>query len=564
MSSKLKLYLGRKVIDSLHKTTRISPLELQHLIQIGNTNGNDKIELSLPVNILEAQLGVTNVTEILKIEPDDIIKNIQLVRDRANRKIAFEIDRYIFVKDVMENCSLPDLNFKPRNVLVEYSSPNIAKPFHFGHLRSTIIGNFIGNLNDFLRNKVTKLNYLGNWGTQYGFIKLGVNDLKYSLQDIEKNPLQLLYQCYVHANKLAENNPRYTEEAKKIFAELEGGSEEEINNWQQFMEFSKLDLIETYKRLGITFDVYNFESDYKAQQIKDVLTVLRKKNIIHKDKDGKETALIGDRNVTVVKSDGTTLYLTRDIAAALDRFKKYNFDKMYYVVDSSQSDHFHALKNILYKMDLPWANRITHVKFGRILGMSTRKGSAIFLKDILDECRDRMIKKQIESPTTKAPIENGHAADILGVSCIIINDLKRRRQKDYEFVWDQALQAQGDTGIKLQYAHCRLYNLEDNTGIVPAKECVPEILLEPEAVALTKQLAKFHDILYNANEQLEAYILVNYLFQLCNQINKAFKTLQVKGQSVEIASQRLLLFKTAREVLGNGMTILGLRPLKKM
>ncbi|KAJ8948768.1 hypothetical protein NQ318_017937 [Aromia moschata] len=236
---------------------------------------------------------------------------------------------------------------------------------------------------------------------------------------------------------------------------------------------------------------------------------------------------------------------------------------MLYVVENGQNDHFQALKSIINKMDLPWSDRLTHVRFGRIKGMSTRKGTAVFLKDILDECREIMIKRQIESPTTKIPINDGRVADILGVSCVIINDLKQRRQKDYDFDWDKVLQVQGDTGIKLQYTYCRLHSLEKNSGAIAARECIPEILEEPEALMLLKELAKFHDILYRANEQLEAHILVTYLFQF-NYINKTLKTLQVKGSSPDVASQRLLLFNTAREVLKNGMSILGLHPLTEM
>lgn len=354
--------------------------------------------MSVPLNVLENQVGVTNVNEILKIQPDDIIKNIQLIRDRANRKISFEIDKKIFVKDVMENCAFPELNFKPKTIVVEFSSPNVAKPFHVGHLRSTIIGNFISNLNIFIRNRVTRLNYLGNWGTQFGLIKVGVRDLKYTPEDIQKDPLKLLHYSYVHANKLAEKNPEIFQTAKNEFRKLETSSED-LTEWKNWMEYTKTELDNTYQRLGVTFDEYNYESDYSAKDIQDVMTTLRQKNIIHKDKDGKEIAQIGSRNVTVLKSDGTSLYLSRDIAAAIDRFKKYNFDQMFYVVDNSQSDHFHALKDIIYKMDLPWAHRMFHVKFGRIRGMNTRKGSAIFLKDILDECQNIMVKRQIESPS---------------------------------------------------------------------------------------------------------------------------------------------------------------------
>lgn len=399
MSTKLRLYLGRKVIDSLHKSTKFSPNQLQPLLRVGNSNVEQKIELSLPLNILETHLGVTNVTEILKIEPDDIIKNIEVIKDRANRKISFEIDRKLFMKDVIEHCAVPDFIPEVKNVVVEFSSPNIAKPFHMGHLRSTIIGNFVSNLNSFLKNKVTRLNYLGNWGTQFGFIKVGLEELKYTQKDVESNPLKVLYQSYVHANQLAEKNKTISERARAAFALLENGSKEDLETWRNYMNFSKKELVATYSRLGVAFDEYNYESDYSSKDIQDIVEILRKKNIIHKDKEGKEVALINDRKVSVIKSDGSTLYLTRDIAAAIDRFKKYNFDKMFYVVDNSQSDHFHDLKSILHDMDFPWSDRIVHVKFGRVRGMSSRKGNSVFLKDILNESRDIVLKRQIESPS---------------------------------------------------------------------------------------------------------------------------------------------------------------------
>ncbi|XP_030762815.1 probable arginine--tRNA ligase, mitochondrial isoform X2 [Sitophilus oryzae] len=565
MSSKLKLYIGRKIVDSLHKTTKITPVQLQTLIHVGNPKEKGKIELNLPLNILETSLGITNVNEILKIHPDDIIKSVQLVRDRANRKISFEIDRSIFIKDVIENCYYPEVNFKPKNIVVEYSSPNVAKPFHFGHLRSTILGNFLSNLNLFIKNNVTRINYLGDWGTQFGFIKVGLKDLNYNLDSLKTDPIKILYQCYVHANKMAEKDPEILERAKAEFVKLEQGSANDLKHWQQILNFTKNELVKTYERLGVTFDEYNYESMYSQKDIGDVIDTMRKKHILKKQPDGKEVAEVGtDKTVTVIKSDGSTLYLSRDIAAAIDRFKKYNFDKMYYVVANDQNDHFYALRSILHKMDLPWSDRLVHVKFGRIKGMSSRKGTSVFLQDILDECKELIVKRQIESPTTKVPISNDHISDILGISCVIINDLKQRRQRDYEFDWDKVLQVKGDTGIKLQYTHCRLHSLEENCGVLPAKSCNTSILIENEVVELIKELAKFQDVLHNSLEQLEACILVAYLFHLCNHVSKALKTLQVKGMDPDVAAQRLLLFNTAREVLNNGMRILGLKPLIKM
>lgn len=384
----------------MSKATRFTPVELLPLINIGNTTHSNSFELQLPLNILEDQLGVPNVNEILKIQPDDIIKHIGTKQDRANRKISFEIDRRIFIQDVLESGSKADLNLKPKTIVVEFSSPNIAKPFHLGHLRSTIIGNFVGNINAFIYNKVTKLNYLGDWGTQFGLIKVGVDELKYSPEHIKNNPLKLLYESYVYANKLAEKNPRILEKAREEFSKLEKGSVDELASWKEYMQYSKSELEATYKRLGVVFDEYNYESTYSAKEIKSIINILTEKNVIQKEPDGKLTVKINDhQKVTVVKSDGSTLYITRDVAAAVDRFTKYKFDKMYYVVDNAQSDHFNSLKTILHKMNYSWSDKLHHVKYGRIRGMSTRKGTAVFLRDILDECRDLMIKRQIESPS---------------------------------------------------------------------------------------------------------------------------------------------------------------------
>ncbi|KAK9882098.1 hypothetical protein WA026_018943 [Henosepilachna vigintioctopunctata] len=520
--------------------------------------------MTMPLEILENQLGITNISEILKIHPDDIIKKISFANNKANRNLQFDIERNIFIKDVIENCAKPDFNLKPKTIVVEYSSPNIAKPFHFGHLRSTIIGNFLSNLNKFVYNKVTRLNYLGDWGTQFGFIKVGIDELNYSSRDIKNNPLKLLYESYVYANKLSQKDSSVSERAKSEYSKLEKGSLELQNIWKEYMGYTKDELEQIYKRLGVEFDEYNYESMYNLNNIQNVIQELQSKKVIEKKADGNQVASIDKKVVSILKSDGSTLYITRDIAAAIDRFHKYKFDKMYYIVDNSQSEHFKLLKEMLHRLDLPWANRLHHVKFGRIRGMSTRKGNAIFLKDILDECREIMIQKQLASPTTKVQVKDDETSDILGVSCVIINDLKQRRQKDYEFNWDKVLQAQGDTGIKLQYTHCRLINLQENCGATLPDEFVPEALKEQEVMSLIKCMAKFQDVLYTTEEQHEACILVTYLFHLCNDISKALKVLKIKGTDPDVGAQRLLLFVKCRDVLHAGMSILGLKPLNKM
>lgn len=371
---------------------------MKQLIQIEN-NTDKNIHMSLSLNTLERLFGIPNAHEVLKIQPDDIIKNVQCIKDSKSKHVIFEIDRRLFVKDTIEHCTEPDSNFNKKNIVVEYSSPNIAKPFHVGHLRSTIIGNFIANLHSYYKNNVTRLNYLGDWGTQFGFIKVGIDELKYTNDVIKQNPIKLLYESYVHANKLGESDVKIREKAQQEFSKLEKGSPQILKDWERYVDYTKTELEAIYSRLGVIFDEYHRESMYNVNDIQDIIDTLTNKNILQTQPDGKKVAVVNDRNISILKSDGSSLYLTRDIAAAVDRFKKYKFDKMYYVVENGQNDHFNALKGILQKMDLPWTERLHHVKFGRIRGMSTRKGTAVFLRDILDECQELMVQKQIKSPS---------------------------------------------------------------------------------------------------------------------------------------------------------------------
>nr|CAD7395556.1 unnamed protein product [Timema cristinae] len=407
-----------------------------------------------------------------------------------------------------------------------------------GHLRSTIIGNFISNLHEHLGGKVVRINYLGDWGTQFGLLQVGLNMSNYTDEMIKHNPIQLLYQAYVTANQAAENDSALGAKAREIFKSLEEGSFADIKKWENYRKYTVDELQRIYKRLGVTFDEYEWESMYSTVQIKSVLDQLEEKGILKSEEDGRKVVnLDNNRRATLVKSDGTTLYLTRDIAAALHRYDRHSFDRLLYVVENGQNDHFTALMGTMKQMDLPWAERMRHVKFGRIRGMSTRKGSVVFLKDVLDETRDLMHKKQLESPSISTAEEG---------------EIKVR------------ISLQGDTGTKLQYTHCRLYSLEQNCGAQLPTECDPSVLQETEAVLLVVEVARFDEVLNKSHEELEACVLVSYLFRLCNLTNQAFKVLRIKDQDPHIASQRLLLFHSSRRVLQQGMNILGLKPLNEM
>lgn len=444
-------------------------------------------------------------------------------------------------------------------------SPNIAKPFHVGHLRSTIIGNFISNLTNFINGHVVRINYLGDWGPQFGYTLLGLEQMK---QDISNNNMTIesLHNAYILANQMAKNDLSIHHKAKAIFNNLEcGNSTSNISNlWNEFRLITINELEIIYKRLGIVFDEYDWESKYSKEKIQDVLKKLNKMGILELKEDGSTVVLFNNQKITILKNDNSTLYLTRDIAAALRRYKYYGSEDLFYVVDNTQSKHFYLLKSLIAQIN---SNiNVHHIPFGRIHGMSSRKGQGILLDQLLNQAKSTMNLKRKYSETTKTNlIDDNEVADVLGISAIIINDLKQKRKKDYNFSWESALQVNGDTGIKLQYTHCRLISLEEvNSNITLPDEVIAECFTETVALDLILEICRFEDILTETNQELEACILVNYLFRLSNCINKALKILNVKNSSSTIAQQRILLFRRARETLSTGMKILGLVPLKCM
>lgn len=300
-----------------------------------------------------------------------------------------------------ENPSDYRLTEEPKeNIIVEYSSPNIAKPFHIGHLRSTIIGNFIANVFATYGHNVTRVNYLGDWGTQFGFLKLGMEMSGLSDEEVAKDPIKHLFNAYVQANRMAESDPEFATKAREVFSQMENGELPDLEAWRQYREYTVKEMEQVYGRLGVRFDVYAWESDYRKVNILNQLDLLRKSGYLQVEADGKETFVLDeDVRRPILKSDGSTLYLTRDVAAVVDRQERYKFDRMYYVAGNEQHQHFDSLFKIAKKIGVPNADKLYHVKFGKVEKMSTRKGNVVFLSDILDEIQDLMYNKQINSPS---------------------------------------------------------------------------------------------------------------------------------------------------------------------
>ncbi|XP_043523823.1 probable arginine--tRNA ligase, mitochondrial [Frieseomelitta varia] len=503
------------------------------------------------------------------------IKNINDLRSNfdnvaiKNNIMYFNVLRDNYIKQILENNLFgvrPPLINNNKNIIVEFSSPNIAKPFHIGHLRSTIIGNCIANLNSFLQNQVTKINYLGDWGTQFGYIYIGMKMKNIDNIEMHTDSIKTLYTSYVDANKLAESNPNIHEHAKEIFRQLEFEDNEVYKNWEKIKQFTVVELEKTYKRLSVIFDQYEWESMYTAKKVNKIINKMEEMQLLKLDNNNRKVIAVSEeKNVPIMKSDGTSLYISRDIAAAIDRFERHKFDAMYYIVENGQTDHFNNLIQILHKLNLSWADRLKHVKFGRVHGMSTRKGTAVFLEDILNKAKEIMKERQLEAKTTKIPLDKlDESSDVLGVSGVIIQDLKQNRMNNYKFDWDLMLNMKGDSGIKLQYAHCRLCSLEELSDATLVTECDSALLKEPEVDQLILLISQFDEVVLKSYEELEPCILTIYLFRLCKAINMAWHKLTIKNEPKDLGNQRLLLFHTAKIILAQGMKLLGLTPLEKM
>lgn len=334
------------------------------------------------------------VAKWLQIPFDKSLITSSEVTNKGN--VAFKLDRLQLMTETYKcQNDVKLFDEPPETIIVEFSSPNIAKPFHLGHLRSTIIGNCLANMLKAYGHNVIRINYLGDWGTQFGFLKLGMDMANLPVEEIRKNPIKHLFDAYVNANRLAETDETFRDRARSIFSQMENGQLPDLEAWNQYREYTVNELESVYRRLGVTFDQYEWESQYRKTKIKPVLDKLRAMDLLQSDDDGKQFFMLDDdQRISLLKSDGSTLYLTRDVAAIIERQEKYKFDRMYYVVGNEQHQHFHALFNIARRLDVPNATQSHHIKFGRVEKMSTRKGNVVFLGDLLDEMKEVVRHKQ--------------------------------------------------------------------------------------------------------------------------------------------------------------------------
>src|ERR671931_253408 len=401
-----------------------------------------------------------------------------------------------------------------KTVVIDYSSPNIAKPIAFHHIRSTMIGHALANLYRSQGWRVEGINYLGDWGKQFGLVAVGFQEHG---DPARRGEMAHLVEVYVKANALAEAEPAFDERAGAFFKRMEEGDPEALQLWREFREVSLRDFRKVYGRLGVEFQHYEGESRYQGRMDQVIEEIARKPGV--KESEG---ALIVDLPyeeneppVLLRKKDGSTLYATRDLAAAIDRYERFHFDRALYVVATDQSLHFRQLFRVLKEMGKPWADRLVHVNFGRVGGMSTRKGQIVLLTDVLDEAKSRALEKVEENIKTGRihTADPDGLAEQVGIGAIVFGDLKNRRATDYEFDWEEVLNFEGHSGPYLQYAHARACNILKKGGGAPSAYD-GALLTLPEEQALLRQVARLPSAVADAVEQNEPSHVSRYLLDL--------------------------------------------------
>ena len=510
-----------------------------------------------------------------KLQGEQLFSEISPVNAYVNMFVSREEMMKSTVSEVLEekeNFGRSDIGGN-KKVIVEFSSPNIAKPFHIGHIRSTVIGNSLSKIYDALGYDVFKINHLGDYGTQFGKMICAYRRWG-NREDVINSPIKTLLGYYTKFHVEVEEHPELEDEARAIFTKLEQGSKEEVELWQWFREESLKEFQRVYDMLGIEFDSYNGESFY-SDKMPRFEKELSDKGLLHESKGAQVVDLEEYKLGTALikKSDGSSLYITRDIAAAVYRKENYDFYKNIYVVATQQNLHFQQLFKILELMGYDWANQCVHVPFGMVRleegTMSTRHGRVVFLEDVLNGA----IEKTREIIEEKNPnIENlEEITSQVGIGAVVFNELSNNRIKDYTFKWDQILNFDGETGPYVQYTHARCASLLRKAGEdIVAKAQDPKnvdfalLAKSDSAYELTKLIYAFPGVVEQAGEKYEPSIITRHIIDIAQCFNKFYHDEHIiVDDEVEKISKIALVIATKR-VIATGIGLLGMKAPERM
>lgn len=485
--------------------------------------------------------------------------------------INFFVDKQLFAKKIMEQVSAEDFGASHigdgQTICMDYSSPNVAKNFHVGHLRTTIIGNSLYKIFSKLGYKVERINHLGDWGTQFG--KLIVAYKRWGNKEaIEKDGVSELMNIYVKFHEEAEKDDSLNDEARAWFTRMEQGDEDALAIWEWFKEISLKEYMRIYDLLGVSFDSFNGESFYRDMTSK-VVETLESKNLLV-ESDGAKIVPLDEYDMPpclVTKKDGSSIYATRDLAALLYRHETYNFKKCLYVTGLEQQLHFKQVFKVIELLGYDWYQGLHHIPYGLVSlkegKMSTRKGQVIFAEDILKEAIQRI--REIIAEKNPDLENKEEVARMVGVGAIMFNDLYNQRIKDVIFSWDKILNFDGETGPYVQYTHARAASVLRKAGVSEVGMDIDYSVLTDEAsMALLKELSRFPQVVVDAAEKFEPFVVSRYSVAVAQAFNKFYHDCQINVEDERVKMARLKLVIVTKKVIHDALELLGIGSPEQM
>ena len=562
-----------KISEEISKITKIDKNELYEYIEMPSDNKMGDyafpcfrlaktMKKSPQIIANELKDGISLGNEFEKVEV-------------INGYINFFVNNKKLVENVLEEVEEKRENYgsseigEGKNIVIDYSSPNIAKPFHIGHLRTTILGNSLYKMYKFLNYNCVGINHLGDWGTQ--FAKLIEGYKRWGTEyDIESNPIEELTKIYIRINDLCKEDESVLEQCRDNFKKLEDGDEYCVKIWQKFRELSLKEFQRIYDLLDIQFDSWNGEAFYtdKMQEVKDIL----EKNNKLVESEGARVVDLSKEDMPpciIEKSNGSTTYATRDLAAILYRARTYNFDKALYVTSYEQILHFKQVFETAKYLDLDekYTNGLVHVPYGMVMlktgKMSTRDGNVVKIEDLLKEA---IAKVKIIIENKNPELENKEdIATKVGIGAVIFNDLYNSRIKDEIFDWDIMLNFNGETGPYMQYIYVRTKSVLEKAGYIPKlKDVNLDKLLDEDSVKVIKLLYQFNDKIMQAIEKYEPYIVARYLIEVAKTYSSFYNNNKIICDDKEVQDARIYLTYATGIVLKTGAALIGIKMPDKM
>lgn len=565
----MKKTLCKKVAEVL------TGISYEYLLQIMEIPSDEKMgDYAIPCFSLAKMwhknpvVIAVEIKEVLSAKKDELgIDKVENIGGYCN--IFMDRVQYVkfsITKIMKENYGIEQVG-EGKTICMDYSSPNIAKNFHVGHLRTTIIGNSLYKIHEKLGYQVVRINYLGDWGTQFGKLIVAYKNWS-GKEQVEEKGIEELLRIYVKFNADAEENPKLIDEARAWFVKMEKNDQEAISIWNWFKKISMIEFERVYKLLGISFDSYTGESFYR-DKVLALVEELQEKGLL-KESQGAKIIDLEEYDMPpclITKSDGSSIYHSRDISALLHRKKAYNFEKCLYVTGMEQSLHFKQVFKAIELMEYDWFKNLVHVPFGLVsldgAKLSTRTGNIVYAEEILKEAIERALKSIEEK--NPSLVHKNLVAKQVGVGAVIFHDLYNQRMKNIDFSWDEVLSFEGTTGPYVQYTYARAKSILRKNGNIEINENIDYgVLTDDITFSLVKVLLGYNDAIYNAAQKYEPSVIARYLISLSSAFNRFYHECSILHASSTEKNARIMLVDVVQNVIKDACMLLGMECPEEM